>query len=401
MPGLNCDVRFNAQAVVLILFTLILFASCSMPYSWSKMFGLPDYGSTGSWRFSHGLRRYLATLRWFSIPASVGFAYICYQQYSHIKKREQRKILSSAPGDLIADQWLVSLYRKLPFRAVSRAWGRVNDIELPVWLRTPVIGLYAWKFACNLEEAVVEDIKSYPNLGSFFCRELKPGSRPIDTSAVLTCPTDGCLLHCGEVHGDVVEQVKGVTYSLEAFLGPGFPRYKDNKPDNGKKFFHCVIYLAPGDYHAFHSPADWNVRQRRHFPGELLSVHPGVQRIISGLFNHNERVVINGTWDHGYFAFAAVGATNVGSIYVNFDEGLRTNQAVPFIPGSYSEIMFDGNGEKQGRSLAKGDQIGGFKLGSTIVLVFEAPENFRFCVEPGQKIKYGQRLGELTLDSEM
>ncbi|EDO27822.1 predicted protein, partial [Nematostella vectensis] len=255
----------------------------------------------------------------------------------------------------------VSLYRKLPFRAVSRAWGRVNDIELPVWLRTPVIGLYAWKFACNLEEAVVEDIKSYPNLGSFFCRELKPGSRPIDTSAVLTCPTDGCLLHCGEVHGDVVEQVKGVTYSLEAFLGPGFPRYKDNKPDNGKKFFHCVIYLAPGDYHAFHSPADWN---KHTLP--LLKC-------------------TNYYYDDNLF----------------FPQGLRTNQAVPFIPGSYSEIMFDGNGEKQGRSLAKGDQIGGFKLGSTIVLVFEAPENFRFCVEPGHKIKYGQRLGELTLDLEM
>lgn len=83
---------------------------------------------------------------------------------------------------------------------------------------------------------------------------------------------------------------------------------------------HCVIYLAPGDYHRFHSPTDWTVFARRHFPGELFSVNPSVARWLQGLFNFNERVVYYGEWEHGFFSMTAVGATNVGSIRVYMDD---------------------------------------------------------------------------------
>jgi len=135
-----------------------------------------------------------------------------------------------------------------------------------------------------------------------------------------------------------LEQVKGVNYSLKAFLGPqNWPKNSNNEifqnlnadeaqyeknilhnPEN--RLYHCVIYLAPGDYHRFHSPTDWTISFRRHFPGELFSVNPSVARWLQGLFNLNERAVYYGEWKYGFFSMTAVGATNVGSIKVYKDQ---------------------------------------------------------------------------------
>jgi phosphatidylserine decarboxylase len=79
----------------------------------------------------------------------------------------------------------VALYKKIPMRAVSRAWGRVNNVDLPMFMRWPIIGLYSWTFSCNLAEAEIEDVKSYPNLGSFFRRQLKSDARPVDHTSTL------------------------------------------------------------------------------------------------------------------------------------------------------------------------------------------------------------------------
>jgi len=161
----------------------------------------------------------------------------------------------------------------------------------------------------------------------------------------------------------------------------------------------CVIYLAPGDYHRFHSPADWTVYARRHFPGELFSVNPGVARWLQGLFNFNERAMYVGLWKHGFFSMTAVGATNVGSINVDFDKDLTTNTATLWEDGSFNDCSFIKRRSRQHRGCGrgvvarKGEMFGDFNLGSTIVLLFEAPRNFEFAVKPGTKIQYGQALG--------
>lgn len=198
-------------------------------------------------------------------------------------------------------------------------------------------------------------------------------------------PCDGKILHFGRVEKGMLEQVKGVNYSLQAFLGesnwpksnnakslstsssgasssPSSPKYTlsdDEEEENSSEYdrqslndsgmlpgvkpqdeivnellfensilynpeenclYHCVIYLAPGDYHRFHSPTEWTVFARRHFPGELFSVNPSVARWLQGLFSFNERVVYYGEWEHGFFSMTAVGATNVGSIRVYMDD---------------------------------------------------------------------------------
>ena len=108
---------------------------------------------------------------------------------------------------------------------MSRVWGYVNSLELPVWSRPFGFRLYALAFGCNLDEIEPSDLKSYPSLGAFFYRKLKPGARPVD-NAVLVSPADGTVLHFGTVQDLRVEQVKGITYSLDALLGverPGIP----------------------------------------------------------------------------------------------------------------------------------------------------------------------------------
>lgn len=163
----------------------------------------------------------------------------------------------------------------------------------------------------------------------------------------------------------------------------------------GNKLFFMVVYLAPGDYHRFHSPTAWVVERRRHFTGELFSVSPYIARRVRDLFVLNERVALLGRWKHGFFGMVPVGATNVGSICINFDENLRTNERHPkHPPQTFTEAVYTkASAFLQGQPLTAGEEMGGFKLGSTIVLVFEAPEGFRFTVEEGKKVKVGERMG--------
>lgn len=165
------------------------------------------------------------------------------------------------------------------------------------------------------------------------------------------------------------------------------------------KLFFTVIYLAPGDYHRFHSPSAWIVEKRRHFIGELFSVSPYMAKRIANLFVLNERVALLGRWKYGFFSMVPVGATNVGSILLKFDRDLRTNvrgRTPP--PGTFTEAVYS-NASKilRGQPLRPGEEMGGFCLGSTIVLIFEAPKEFVFDVRAGQKVKVGQRLGNVRV----
>lgn len=322
----------------------------------------------------------------------------------------------------------VRLYKKLPLRSMSRAWGNINSIDLPIWCRKPCYYTYSWLFNCNLDEIDIQDLNEYKNLSEFFRRGLKPDARVIDNSCCLISPCDGKILHHGVCDKGYLEQVKGVNYSLQAFLGDqtwpknalshdsnnNLPRYKIEElkenhelyeknvlynPNN--RLYHCIIYLAPGDYHRFHSPADWTIYYRRHFPGELFSVNPSVARWLQGLFNLNERVVYYGEWKYGFFSMTAVGATNVGSIRVYMDKELTTNNksSKTFeqnLDRNFCETTFSNNGDLKGVKVKRGDNFGEFNLGSTIVLIFEAPKNFDFNISQNDKVLFGSQLGSGT-----
>ncbi|XP_055261735.1 phosphatidylserine decarboxylase proenzyme, mitochondrial isoform X4 [Moschus berezovskii] len=350
--------------------------------------------------------RALSLLRPLPILVAAGGGYAGYRQYEKHRERELEKLGLDVPPRL-AGHWEVALYKSVPTRLLSRAWGRLNQVELPHWLRRPVYSLYIWTFGVNMKEAAVEDLRHYRNLSELFRRKLKPQARPVCGLHSVISPSDGKVLSFGQVQNSEVEQVKGVTYSLESFLGPRtatedlpFPPAAPHSSfrsqlvtREGNELYHCVIYLAPGDYHCFHSPTDWTVSHRRHFPGSLMSVNPGMARWIKELFCHNERVVLTGDWKHGFFSLTAVGATNVGSIRIYFDRDLHTNSP-RYSQGSYDDFSFVTHANK-GIPMRKGEHLGEFNLGSTIVLIFEAPKDFNFRLQAGQKIRFGEALGSL------
>ncbi len=207
--------------------------------------------------------------------------------------------------------------------------------------------------------------------------------------------------------------------------------YAPSTPRKETGLYYVVVYLAPGDYHRFHSPAAWVVERRRHFAGELYSVSPYLQRTLPGLFILNERVVLLGRWRWGFFSYTPVGATNVGSIKINFDRELRTNSLTTDTAADRAAEEAVERGERYsgfseanyhaasrvlgGYALRRGEEMGGFQLGSSIVLVFEAPKGTRkntdgssgaqqnkggwqWAVEQGQRVKVGQALGWVDED---
>ncbi|XP_043942561.1 phosphatidylserine decarboxylase proenzyme, mitochondrial-like isoform X2 [Protopterus annectens] len=299
-----------------------------------------------------------------------------------------------------------AVYSRVPTRLLSRLWGLLNQLYLPLWLRKPLFTIFVWAFSVNMQEAEVEDLKQYNNLSELFRRPLKSSVRPISCHSVVSA-ADGRILHFGKVKNCQVEQVKGITYSLKNFFGPlnwrngsstraltCEPFENQLQMREGTRLYHCVIYLAPGDYHRFHSPTNWTILHRRHFPGSLMSVNPGVAHWITELFCHNERVVLCGEWQHGFFSLTAVGATNVGSIKLYHDKALQTNCAC-HVKGRYNDRQYTDQFGSSGIWMAKGANLGEFNLGSTIVLIFEAPKNFTFRLTAGQKIRFGESIGNI------
>lgn len=292
--------------------------------------------------------------------------------------------------------WATAFFQAIPARILSRAWGAVHDVELPTFMRSPLYHAWTYVFDCKLEE-MRDPLESYPNLAKFFTRHLKPGVRPIADNDIVS-PADSRISVFGELKdGDRLEQIKGMTYSLQRLIG----RQADFSDPNNKVYY-AVFYLAPGDYHRLHAPADFSVAERRHIPGEMFSVSPFILKYIPNLFVLNERVVLNGRWKHGFFSFTAVAAYNVGNIKLSFDEGLISNRGELTVvpePKRFNQPPFlrkytrDGDG---GLSINKADEIARFELGSTVVLVWEVKNgDFEFTCTPHGRIKMGESFGRI------
>ncbi|KAK5128743.1 hypothetical protein LTR85_000076 [Meristemomyces frigidus] len=498
-------------------------------------------------------------IAWQPIPIALGVAFLGSLQLYRVRRRhlrdeeEEWRRRSEHPDDYEegslrpkrrerirpSGPWTVQIMSTIPLKALSRYWGWFNSVDIPYWARVPGFKLYGYVFGVNFDEVSEPDLHTYRNLAQFFYRTLKPGVRPIDPDpTAVVSPADGKIVQFGIIEHGEVEQVKGVTYHLDALLGtaptsspksnvarsPDSPKPSDERSRDGDEesiaadeefanvngisytlpnlfsgaakassssnkhreggkateskvaatdqstkphasseaevqadlalspnasskpwyypspsnesdtpptaLYYCVVYLAPGDYHRFHSPVSWVVESRRHFAGELYSVSPYLVRSLPGLFTLNERVVLLGRWKYGFFSYTPVGATNVGSIVVNFDRELRTNSLLtdtladraaekakergePY--SGYAEATYSSSSPTLGgHALKKGEEMGGFQLGSTIVMVFEAPKGrrpsfdegwdvgsegrgrkggWRWCVERGMHVKVGEKLG--------
>jgi len=274
----------------------------------------------------------------------------------------------------------LALLRALPKHAVSRAAGWVAARQLPRPLRGPAVRAFGGAVGVDFDE-VRDRLDSFPSLQAFFTRALRAGARPIDPAAdAFVSPCDGAWGAAGMVAQGQLLQVKGRTYSLAALLGDAAAALRFE----GGAF--ATLYLSPRDYHRFHAPCAARVVRAAYLPGALWPVNRVGVEGIDGLFAVNERLCIFldvcGAGED--LCLVAVGATNVGKIRVTFDD-LTTNLrgAVPERRG-YRDVV-----------LAKGDELGRFEFGSTIVLV-AAPARLALDVQaPGTPLRYGARIGSL------
>ena len=187
----------------------------------------------------------------------------------------------------------------------------------------------------------------------------------------------------------------------------------DKVKKRGNKLFFMVIYLSPADYHRFHSPTVHSADYRRHIVGYLSPVKPSHVNKHKDVFKNNERVNIFGRWSQGFYFESAVGATNVGSIKLDFDEEVMTNKALPRYPYfedkdyvhtevteksspffkylAKSDPSFSMKSDDE-LSFGKGEMTGRFEMGSTIVLVFEANSKTKLEVKEGQRLLLGDKI---------
>ena len=285
-------------------------------------------------------------------------------------------------------------YARMIFgRLRSKIIGSIMDRDVSVSMREPLYRFYSRMTGVNLDE-IRYPIDSFRSMQEFFTRPLKKDCRPMETSnpLCLVSPADSEVICFGDASDidDRLPQVKGTTYSLKGFLGSDPFRHMDTRDKSKARSVlkYVVLYLCPGDYHRFHSPTNFHMTNAKHFSGEVLSVNKLSLKFLNDVFTVNERVVLSGTWSQGQMHYAAVAAHGVGNIKMSFENKLKTNdvRTVPvYCGGDIRNRTFD-------ETFNFGDEIGMFKLGSTIVMIFESSPDMQWAVKEGDKVKVGQLL---------
>ena len=281
----------------------------------------------------------------------------------------------------VSDRLAVLPQYLLPKRALTMLMGWLAGTQggaLSHW----AIARFIDRYGVNMSEAADPRIESYASFNDFFTRPLKAGARPM-ADAPFLCPVDGAISQFGRIERDQIFQAKGHQYSTTALLGGDAERaalYQDGA--------FATLYLSPRDYHRIHMPCDGELRRMVHVPGDLFSVNPTTARGVPGLFARNERVVCHFDGPHGPFVLVLVGATIVGSMATVW-HGL-VNPPRPGVPRSWDY-------DRGQVSLRRGDEMGRFLLGSTVVLLFPRDTiAFNPAWAPAGPIRMGEAMGAFT-----
>ena len=270
----------------------------------------------------------------------------------------------------------------IPGHLVSRTVHGLARIESPA-IKNRLIDAFGAVFDIDLAEAAEPDPHAYPSFNAFFTRALRPGVRPLPNDpAAVASPVDGVVSQTGDLHGTTLLQAKGVDYDLDALLaGERVDDYRDGA--------FTTIYLAPHDYHRIHMPVAGRLEHMVHIPGRLFSVNPATARVIPRLFARNERVVCHFSTELGPMAIVLVGAVIVG--------GVETTWFGPVTPPAGRITTWHRYEGESGPRLGRGDEMGRFNVGSTVILLF-GRDAIRWNPEllPGAHLRMGQAIAHPT-----
>ncbi|MCQ9617841.1 archaetidylserine decarboxylase [Paenalcaligenes niemegkensis] len=266
-----------------------------------------------------------------------------------------------------------------PKRLLTEFAGKVASHKGGAWT-TKIIMRFIRRYNVDMSEAQNSDPTAYASFNEFFTRPLKEGARPI-SEADLVSPVDGAISQLGAIKTHQIFQAKGHDYSTQTLVGGDAAlaaKFRDG--------LYATLYLSPRDYHRVHMPCDGRLLRMIYVPGDLFSVNPTTARGVPGLFARNERVVCVFDSERGPFVMALVGATIVGSMETVWHGQVNPPRAKEIVEWSYDD---------QAICLKKGEEMGRFLLGSTVVLLFPQ-DSYRFNLawSATGSIKMGETMGE-------
>ncbi len=262
----------------------------------------------------------------------------------------------------MSDRLFVLSQYVLPKQALTALAGKLANIR-GGGMTTSFIQWFAGKYGVNMAEAANPDLAAYATFNDFFTRPLKAGARPMAQTALVS-PVDGAVSQLGAIKHDQIFQAKGHSYSTRALVG-GDADLASQFEDGS----FATIYLSPKDYHRIHMPCDGRLMRMIYVPGDLFSVNPATARGVPGLFARNERVVCVFETATGPFVLTLVGATIVGSMATVWHGVVNPPRTRKVREWRYDD---------QNIVLKKGDEMGRFLLGSTVVLLFPKEGHVQF-----------------------
>ncbi|CAN5311250.1 archaetidylserine decarboxylase [soil metagenome] len=279
----------------------------------------------------------------------------------------------------MTDRIKILLQHLLPKQRLTELAGRVAAAENSAMTR-PLIRWFVRRYGVDMSEAANPDIASYDSFNAFFTRPLKPGARPL-AAADFVCPVDGAISQFGAIDDDRIVQAKGHRFTTTQLVGGDAAlaaRFRHGSFAN--------LYLSPRDYHRLHMPCDGTLTRMIYVPGALFSVNPVTARGVPNLFARNERVVcVFESPQYGPFVMVLVGATIVGSMATVWHGVVNPRRTGKLGEWRYAdrEVV-----------LEKGEEMGRFLLGSTIVLLF-TPGTIAFNADwaPERPVRLGEMMG--------
>jgi phosphatidylserine decarboxylase len=265
------------------------------------------------------------------------------------------------------------LTNRIPRRLLTRFMGWFSRIEQPL---VRDVSLAVWGFFADLDLSEAKQTR-FRSMHDCFTRVLKEGARSVEMDpSVVVSPCDAIVGAAGVVRDGQVLQVKGFAYALDDLLGDA------DHAESFRNGCYVTLRLTSSMYHRFHAPHDCRVESVAHFPGDVWNVNPVTLKRVAGLFCKNERAVIRTRLSRGGHALTLVpvAAILVAGIRLRFLD-------LPLRSADRSRRMFPCDA-----SLRKGEEMGWFEHGSTIIVF--APEGFQCCdgVTEGTTIRAGQAL---------
>lgn len=274
----------------------------------------------------------------------------------------------------------IAFQNVVPQQLLTRAAGALAELRRPAWLKNLFIRQFIRIYDVNMTESAEPDYRNFPCFNDFFTRALRTGARPL-TSADILCPADGAISQLGAITDGALLQAKGRDFSLVDLLGGDAAQAAQFQ--NGQ---FATIYLSPKDYHRVHMPVTGTLVSTRFVPGKLFSVNAVTAENVDSLFARNERLICYFDTQHGPMAMILVGAMIVA--------GIETVWAGRMTPQRAATANFSSASPRI--TLATGQEMGRFLLGSTVILLFPKDAmQWNSQYHAGSATRVGEALGTL------